>query len=102
MSQNGQTIASQLYEAVTKATNAGWSINQIAQAAGIKQPSLAYWYSGARDSLSLTTVAALCHHFGMRLTQPKIASPPEGRAPTRKPKAKATTPKRAKRKRTSL
>ena len=98
MTQNGRTISGQLYQAVTDAIEAGWSINQIAQAAGIQQPSLQYWYSGARDSLALGTVAALCRHFGMRLTKPRIGKPPEMRPANRKPKAKKASPKRGRKK----
>lgn len=93
MQKKTETVASQLYDAITEAVEAGWSLNQIAIQAGVQQSNLSSWYSGKRESLALQTVCALCDHFGMRLTKPKIGAPAEIRKPGRKPKAKAA-PKR--------
>lgn len=94
---NQSLVSQQLYEAISQALAAGWSINRIAQSAGISRPSLQYWYSGQRDSLALETVNALCAFFGMRLTKPRIpdAADDSGEVhePRRKPKAKTAKPK---------
>ena len=102
MTGNGTPlVTAQLYETVRQAIEAGWSINRLAEEAGISRPSLQRWYSGNRASLSDTTLAALCRFFRMRLTVPKIPPPPhaggEVREPRRKPKAKAA-PKRGRKK----
>lgn len=94
-----ETITSQLYAAVSEALERGWSINLIAQSAGVHQSSLHNWYSGRRQSLSLETASLLCSHFGMKLTKPKIERPAhesgESREPRRKPKAKQSGKKSA-------
>ena len=98
MPTNNQRLVSQrIYEAISEALAAGWSINRIAQAAGISRPSLQYWYSGQRDSLALETVNAMCVFFGMRLTKPRIPTAADDSGeipqPRRKPKAKTAKPK---------
>lgn len=91
-------VSQQLYEAVSAAIEAGWSINRIAQEAGISRPSLQYWYSGQRSSLALETINALCAFLGMRLTKPRIPSSVDSSGeihePRRKPKAKTAKKKK--------
>ncbi len=87
------TITQQLYDAITQAVTAGWSINRIAKEAGINRTSLQQWYTGARDSLSVDTAAGLAMWLGMTLSKPKIPSSDEGE-PSRKPASKKTKKKR--------
>lgn len=96
-----ETIAQQLYGAVTEALDAGWSINRIAEGARVSRPSLQDWYTGRRQSLSLETVSGLAAFFGMRLGKPKIPkADAEAQSPRRKPKAKSAKPKRSRKSKT--
>lgn len=72
------TIISQLRNAVEEAKSAGWSINAIAEAAGINRSSLQEWYTGSRESLAVETAAGLAAWLGMRLTRQKIPKRPAG------------------------
>lgn len=92
-----ETISQQLYGAITAALDAGWSINRIAERAGVSRPSVQDWYTGRRNSLSLETVSGLACYFGMKLSKPRIPkADAEAQPPRRKPKAKATRKRRQK------
>lgn len=71
----GTYITQQLREACEEAIEQGWSVNGLAKAAGISQPSLQRWLSGARASLSEEAINKLCLFFGSRLTKPRIPKP---------------------------
>lgn len=72
-----ETIIEQLKDAVNDATRSGWSINRLANEAGVSRASVQEWYTGAQSSVSLETAAGLARFFGMRLTKPRIPKPPE-------------------------
>jgi DNA-binding Xre family transcriptional regulator len=52
--------------------NEGWSINRIAQEAGVSRVGLQRWYSGSRSSINMETFDGLCRWLGVTLTKTKI------------------------------
>ena len=66
MSKKRETMTDQLRAAVLAS---GLSINHIAKGAGIPQPVLQRFISGARDNLRLDTAEKLAAYFGMHLTK---------------------------------
>lgn len=72
-----RTIAEELKAAIAKAQKGGWSVNAIAQRAGISQGRLSDWLAGRRTSINLETAQKLADMFRMRLTSAEIPPPPE-------------------------
>lgn len=85
-----KTVSQQAFALLCEAIEKkGWSINAIAQAAGVSRVGLQRWYDGSRDSVNHETLDGLCQWLGVRLTKAKIPKPPETHH--RKPTKKGTT-----------
>lgn len=61
------TVAQAIRAAVAAAVEQGRSINSIAADAGIPQPVLQRWWSGARPDIRLSTAEQLCRYFGIKV-----------------------------------
>lgn len=61
-------INEQLREAIGKC---GMSVNQLAAASGVPQPTIQRFFRGDRD-LYLESAAKLAAYFGMELTEPEF------------------------------
>lgn len=59
------TLAQRITAAIAEAQENGWTINRIALASGVPQPSLALWYAGERESLNHHHMNTLQHFFGI-------------------------------------
>lgn len=71
------------------------SVNAVAKATGVNQPSLARFLRGETDSLSFESASTLLDYLGYAIVKRTVATPTAAKASAAKPiAAKRRTPKR--------
>lgn len=62
-------VAQTIRAEVKRRIERGWSINEIADEAGVSQPILQRWMTGVRNDMRLSTADRLAVYFGFRLAK---------------------------------